>query len=68
LKVERTGYSLSLKRPHRRTAGRSAQERRDRGGEEGRIVHARERGWYQDRPLDAGLLDYVREMTYALDR
>jgi hypothetical protein len=31
------------------------------------FCRARERGWYQDRPLDAGLLDHVREMSYALE-
>ena len=31
------------------------------------FCHARERGWYEDRPPGAGLLGYVREMTYGLE-
>jgi hypothetical protein len=31
------------------------------------FCHARERGWYEDSAPDGGLLDYVREMTYALE-
>jgi hypothetical protein len=31
------------------------------------FCHARERGWYEGRAPDAGLLRYVREMTYALE-
>lgn len=31
------------------------------------FCHARTRGWYRDRALDSDLLDYVEEMTYALE-
>jgi hypothetical protein len=31
------------------------------------FCHARERGWYEECVPDAGLLGYVREMTYALE-
>jgi hypothetical protein len=31
------------------------------------FCHARTRAWYQDRPTDQDLLDYVIEMTYALE-
>lgn len=31
------------------------------------FCHARTRGWYRDRPIDSDLLDYVEEMTYALE-
>jgi MazG C-terminal domain len=31
------------------------------------FCHARRRGWYADRPPDGDLLDYVQEMTYALE-
>lgn len=31
------------------------------------FCHARTRGWYRDRPIDADLLDYVEEMTYAME-
>jgi hypothetical protein len=31
------------------------------------FCHARRRRWYADRPPDADLLDYVQEMTYALE-
>ncbi len=31
------------------------------------FCHARERSWFEGRPLDAGLLRHVREMTYALE-
>lgn len=31
------------------------------------FCHARERGWYEGRGPDKGLLDYVCEMTYALE-
>ena len=31
------------------------------------FCHARTRGWYEDRAPDPGLLDYVRDMTYALE-
>jgi hypothetical protein len=31
------------------------------------FCHARLRGWYAGRPPDSDLLDYVQEMTYALE-
>jgi hypothetical protein len=31
------------------------------------FCHARERGWYEGSFPDTGLLDYVQEMTYALE-
>jgi hypothetical protein len=31
------------------------------------FCHARSRGWYADRPPDSSLLNYVQEMTYALE-
>jgi hypothetical protein len=31
------------------------------------FCHARRRGWYATRPPDGDLLDYVQEMTYALE-
>lgn len=31
------------------------------------FCHARERGWFEAGSPDAGLLDYVQEMTYALE-
>jgi hypothetical protein len=31
------------------------------------FCHARTRNWYRDRPLDRDLLEYVIEMTYALE-
>lgn len=31
------------------------------------FCHARTRGWYEGRAPDPALLDYVREMTYALE-
>ena len=31
------------------------------------FCHARTRDWYENRPLDADLLDYVEEMTYGLE-
>lgn len=31
------------------------------------FCHARERGWYEGGSPDTGLLDYVQEMTYALE-
>jgi hypothetical protein len=31
------------------------------------FCHARRRDWYRRRPVDKSLLDYVQEMTYALE-
>ena len=31
------------------------------------FCHARQRDWYQRRPMDKSLLGYVQEMTYALE-